>query len=185
MIFASDDAGLFSAGFHPWYLNEFSNENFSKLYKWANDKRFLTIGECGLDKNSSYSLEMQIDIFKKQIELSEFVQKPLIIHCVGCFNELFEIKKTLQPQQLWIIHGFRGKSELAKQAILSGCSLSFGEHYNVESVSYTPINKFFIETDESSLPILEIYKQISNIKSVGVEDLNAGNLLIESINSKI
>ncbi|MDR3654005.1 MAG: TatD family hydrolase [Paludibacter sp.] len=179
-LFLSNEKGLFSAGFHPWHADEFSANSFSNLEKWVNDNRFVAIGECGLDKNSQVSLEKQILVFEKQISLSEEVQKPLIIHCVGCFNELLKLKKEHNPHQRWIIHGFRGKPELANQILNSGCSLSFGEHFNTESVFITPLDKLFIETDESSMPINEIFNLISKIKGCNTEALYAGETLIKS-----
>ena len=180
----SDEAELFSIGIHPWFVGDISTTSFANLEIWANDKRIVAIGECGLDKNGKLSLELQLSIFKKQIELSENIRKPLIIHCVGCFNELFELKKEILPLQKWIIHGFRGKPELAKRALKVGCSLSFGEHYNIESVRQTPIDKLFVETDESTLKIDELYKRLSEIKLCTINELNAGMLLIESHNEK-
>jgi len=177
-VFSSKDEGLFTVGFHPWHADEFSNESFVKLTDWANDKRLIAIGECGLDKKSTVSFEKQQFAFEQQIALSEKVKKPLIIHCVGYFNELLEIKKRLNPNQLWIIHGFRGKPELAKQVLKAGCALSFGEHYNAESVRITPLDKLFVETDESSISIVEIYNQLAIIKLCDAQDLNAGYRLL-------
>ena len=173
-FFSSNEGGTVSVGIHPWLANDFSEEALSNLKKWLTEKRFVAIGECGLDKNSKASIEKQLFVFGKHIELSEQEQKPLIIHCVGFFNELFELKKTLKPQQLWIIHGFRGKPELAKQALINGCALSFGEHFNPESVKVTPIERLFIETDESNLPIEEIYAQIAIAKNCLPSHLSAG-----------
>jgi TatD DNase family protein len=180
-IFASDEEGLFSVGFHPWYADEFSTELLNKLSAWTSDPRFIAIGECGLDKNSLVPFEMQIRVFEIQVALSEKNAKPLIIHCVGSFNELFELKKKLNPHQLWIIHGFRGKPELAKQVLNSGCALSFGEHFNPESVSLTPIDRLFIETDESTLSISDIYNSISFIKNCHPYKLNAGENLLKQL----
>ena len=179
-VFASNQKGLFSVGFHPWFANEFSEESMLQLEKWASDDRLALIGECGLDKNSKVSQQEQIDVFQQQIRLSEKIQKPLIIHCVGCFNELFDLKKTIKPQQHWIIHGFRGKPQLAAQALKSSCFLSFGEHFNPESVRLTPIDKLLVETDESSLPIEELYKQIAVLKEVDTSRLTAGELIYKS-----
>ena len=179
-ILQSTETDLFSIGIHPWYVDEITTTSFLNLEKWANDKRVVAIGECGLDKNSISSLEQQIFVFKKHAELSELIRKPLIVHCVGCYNELFEIKKDIQPLQKWILHGFRGKPELAKRALKEGCSLSFGDHYNVESVLQTPIDKLFVETDESPLKIDELYKRLSEIKLCTINELNAGWLLIDS-----
>ncbi|MFA6580309.1 MAG: TatD family hydrolase [Paludibacter sp.] len=179
-FFSTDRKGLFSVGIHPWFINEYSKETIENLIKWVKDERFFAIGECGLDKNVEIPLDQQILVFKEQIQLSERVCKPLIIHCVGCFNELFDLKKELNPVQTWIIHGFRGKPELAKQALKAGCALSFGEHYNSESVWVTPLDKLFAETDESSITIVEIYNQLATIKLCNIDELNAGYVLIKS-----
>ncbi|MDD4993667.1 MAG: TatD family hydrolase [Paludibacter sp.] len=173
-IFSTSALGLFSVGFHPWYASKFSIESFGNLEKWTSDNRFIAIGECGLDKNSDTPIEQQLEIFKMQITLSEKIEKPLIIHCVGCFNELLDLKKTLNPSQLWIIHGFRGKPGLATQALKAGCALSFGEYFNSESVRVTPIERLYVETDESELPIEQIYRTIAEVRGCNPNDLYAG-----------
>jgi len=173
-IFASNENGLFSVGFHPWMANEFSAESFDLLEKWVKDERLVLLGECGLDKNSKIPINHQLAVFERQILLSELQKKPLLIHCVGCFNELFSLKKIMNPSQQWIIHGFRGKAQLAVQAMNAGCALSFGEHFNIESVRCTPLDKLFVETDESALSIEEIYRKIAVAKGCQVADLSAG-----------
>lgn len=183
-LFSSTEKGLFSVGFHPWFDNEYSTESLAKLKKWGNDNRMAAIGECGLDKNSKVLLEKQVLIFEKQILLSESVKKPLIIHCVGCFNELFELKKRIKPLQLWIIHGFRGRPELTNQALRVGCYLSYGEHFNIEGVRITPIDKLLIETDESLFSIEEIYRQIAEIKNIKPDLLGGGEHIYQNILSK-
>ena len=180
-FFLSDSKETVSVGIHPWHVDDLPEEAISSLRKWAKDKRLIMIGECGLDKNGKASVEKQLFVFNKQIEISEHVQKPLIIHCVGLFNQLFELKKNLKPQQPWIIHGFRGKPGIAKQALMNGCALSFGEHFNPESVMTTPIEKLFIETDESNLSIEEIYGQIAIVKHCIPAILNAGEVFIQQL----
>ena len=163
-VLAEDNEEFFSVGFHPCLLESFSESNFDKLRLFANDNRVKAIGECGLDKNSSFDLKTQVLAFEQQIILSETIKKPLIIHCVGRINELLEIKNTMKPAQLWIIHGFRGKPQLAEQILKSGCALSFGEYFNAESVRITPLEKLFVETDESNKSIEEIYSNIIKVK---------------------
>ena len=176
--FASDIGGLFSVGIHPWHADDFTPELFDKMSAWSTDKKFIALGECGLDKNSQVPMEIQLPVFEQQIALSEETGKPLIIHCVGCFNELFGLKKKLNPGQPWIIHGFRGKPQLAAQVLKAGCSISFGEHFNIESVRLTPTDRLFVETDESQLPITEIYRSIALIKNCLPEELTAGEYFI-------
>ncbi len=178
VVFSSDIKGFFSIGFHPWSTDIFSAELQEKMSHWIQDKRVIAIGECGLDKHSQVSLDKQTDIFEKQVRMSESIRKPLIIHCVGRFNELIDLKKRWNPAQQWIIHGFRGKPQLAEQALKAGIALSFGEHFNAESVKITPIESLFIETDESNIAVEEIYLKIAQIKNCPVESLSAGEKLI-------
>ncbi len=178
--FFSNGQGYFSVGIHPWIANEFTFEKLEQLEKLFSDPRFLFVGECGLDKKCDIPYQQQLLAFEQQILLSEKLKKPLIIHCVGYFNELFEIKKELQPKGVWIIHGFRGKPQLARQALKNGCALSYGEHFNEESVKVTPLDKLFAETDESKIAIDEIYNRLSKIKQCNPNDLNAGHLLLNA-----
>lgn len=174
----SDSQGFISVGIHPWNLDNLDEFWVDRLMKIAEDKRVVMIGECGLDKNIETTLQSQIEIFSKQIKLSESFQKPLIIHCVGRFNELIELKKSFSPSQKWIVHGFRGKPQLAGQLLKVGIDLSFGEKFNPESVQITPVERLFIETDESAVPIENIYEQIARIKGCKIDDLNAGKELL-------
>lgn len=180
-FFSTTQKEFISTGIHPWYIDEFSTNLLGKIENWATDNRMLAIGECGLDKNAKSTIEVQLSVFEKHILIAEKVQKPMIIHCVGCFNELLELKKKINPKQLWIIHGFRGKPELATQILKSGCSLSFGEHFNEETVQITPIDKLYIETDESKIPISDIYTQIAEIKMINPQQLNAGEQFLQKM----
>jgi TatD DNase family protein len=134
----------------------------------------LAIGECGLDKYSTVELRRQITVFEKQIELSEQAEKALIVHCVGRFNELMAMKKSIVPGQRWIIHGFRGKAQLAGQLLNAGCALSFGERFNADSLQITPLSALFAESDESELCIEDIYSKIASEKGCSPQELTAG-----------
>lgn len=176
---------FFSIGFHPWHIqNDYTEKNRLILNECAQNKYFVFVGECGLDKNTEARivLKKQIEIFEEQIRLSEEAEKALIIHCVGRFNELIEIKKVIRPKQKWIIHGFRGKPQLADQLLRAACNLSFGEYFNEESVKLTPFENLFLETDESQLSINEIYKRTASAKKCDIEDLCAGADFLKSLN---
>ncbi|MDR0810892.1 MAG: TatD family hydrolase [Paludibacter sp.] len=179
-FFASTRENFVSVGFHPCFLDVFSENNFAKLKRWATDKRVKTLGECGLDKYSRFDLKTQILVFERQVILSEKAGKSLVIHCIGRANELLAIKRAMKPAQLWIIHGFRGKAQLAEQFLKADCALSFGEFFNVESVKITPLDKLFIETDESAKDIADIYFDIAKIKNCKIENLKAGQEFFEN-----
>ena len=92
------------------------------------NKYCVGIGECGLDFfKKTIDEQKQIHFFSKQIELSEALELPLIIHCVRAFHELFYLHKLYKPKQAWIVHGFNGSLKLATQLLEKGIYMSFGK----------------------------------------------------------
>jgi len=90
------------------------------LNEIASHPSIVAIGETGLDRLKGPSFDVQIPVFKKHIELSENLGKPVIIHCVKAWEELIQIRRETKPTQSWIIHGYRGKPELTKRLIQEG-----------------------------------------------------------------
>jgi len=162
----------YSVGIHPWYVSEVSfNNDFRNLEKALVNPQVLALGECGLDKRCDKDLNLQIKIFEQQIKLSEKIRKPMILHVVHAFNEIIALYREFSPHQPWIIHGFRGKAEIAKQLLKEGLYLSIGEHYSQQSLSVIPDDRLFIETDESMLPIEVIYSNVAECLSIPIKQL--------------
>ncbi len=170
-----NDRSLYSLGLHPYFEEDLREEtwqafeNFFRNYKdW-----FWAIGECGLDKRSTISMETQMDYFIRQINLAEEVRKPLILHIVKAWDELLAIKQKTAIKQPCIIHGFRGKVQLAEQLLRAGFYLSFGIHHNKESYLLAERwERAFLETDEvKEKDIQNLYKQCGEYLNIGVEEL--------------
>lgn len=166
----SDD--FYSVGIHPWDVGK--TDEMENLEKLCDSKQVRLIGECGFDKNIAVTFEVQLQVFQKHVAISEKTKKPMIIHCVGYYNELIALRKQVNPTQQWIIHGFRGKPQLAEQLLKTGFSLSFGEKYNPESVKVCPLEYLFVETDESEKAVSEIYAEIAQLKECPVNEIRAG-----------
>ena len=159
---------VFSCGIHPWCLED-SDIQMAHLTKIANNPRIVAIGETGLDKLKNPSLDAQIPVFKKHIELSENLKKPLIIHCVKAWNELIRVRHETKPTQPWIIHGYRGKPNLTEQLVKERFRFSVGSKINTHSMSLIPIDSLFCETDESEPDIREVYLQASKAANMDIE----------------
>jgi TatD DNase family protein len=170
---------LISVGLHPWYIGADWEELLRMLNEVAGKKQVLMIGEAGLDKVCKTDFALQQTVFLRQIELAEEIQKPLIIHCVKAWQELIAIREKVLPSVPWIIHGFRGKPELARQLLELGINLSYGEKFNIDSLHITPLERLCTETDESKLSIEEICFRIAEVKGISVE------VLIEKVNRLI
>lgn len=145
--------GYYSIGIHPWLTENMSKDDIDKaieaMASKAADERIVAIGECGIDLLRGGKADLQEYAFRRQIELSELLKMPLIIHMVKSADSIIRIKKELNPAQPWIIHGFRGKPQLAIQLTGQGISLSFGKKYNEQSLLVTPDDMKYFETDES------------------------------------
>jgi TatD DNase family protein len=167
----------FSIGIHPWFLNkEKIEEHLLIVESKLHHKNCLAIGECGLDKMIAIDFELQKEVFKKQIQLSEKYTKPLIIHCVKAHQEIIKIKKEVNPKQVWIVHGFNKNKQLAESFIKNGIILSFGaaiiQNIKLQKVFLElPILSILLETDASEFEIQEIYQKASEIKNSSLEDL--------------
>ena len=162
----------FSSGVHPWQAADAGADGaLALLEQWADDPRVAAIGECGLDKYAPAPLARQLDVFARQARLAERAGKPLVVHCVGRVAELLALRRRIRPAQAWVVHGFRGKPQLAEELLRAGCALSFGERFNPASVRATPLERLFVETDESALPIADIYARVAGAKGCLPADL--------------
>lgn len=159
----------FSCGIHPWY-SEDSEAQLMYLSEIASDPRIIAIGETGLDKIKGPSLSIQTPVFKRHIELSEQLKKPLIIHAVKSWEQLFHIHMESNPSQPWIIHGFRGNPQITEQMAKAGFMFSLGNKFNVDSLEHIPMDSLFCETDEDEMDIRDVYQQIADALNIDIED---------------
>ncbi|MDR2927577.1 MAG: TatD family hydrolase [Cytophagaceae bacterium] len=167
--------GFYSIGLHPW---DIESENDTGLTdETADDKNLCFIGECGFDKNIAAPYQVQEKIFISHVEMSEKMQKPLMIHCVGYFNEIINLSKQLQHAQKWIVHGFTGHPQLALHLLAAGFMLSFGKAlFNasgkaVAAFCAIPAGTFFLETDDCEYSIRDIYKRAGVLRGIGEQSL--------------
>lgn len=170
---ALEEGYFYSAGIHPWDLaEEYDAEELLKsLSALFTSRQLVAVGEAGLDKLAIAPMGFQIEMFEKQVLLSEELRLPLIIHCVKAMEELLAVKKKLHPAQPWIWHGFRGKAEQAVQLIKNGIYLSFGIHYPEKTLNAVPVERLFLETDDSPVDIEDVLRGAARVRGVGEEEL--------------
>lgn len=162
-----------SAGIHPWYVSE---ADYKDQLEWvrtmaATDIRTIAIGEAGLDKLCQTPFELQLNVFREIISIAEHYRLPLILHAVKTTNELIAFKKEYCPHNAWIIHGFRGKRELAQSLVRQGFYLSFGSKYNHEALQSIPNDRILIETDEDEQSVHSLYQEAASLLHTAEEEL--------------
>jgi len=151
---------------------------WSNLVVLAKSSQVVAIGECGLDRNISLSMELQTAIFQKHIELAERLQKPLVIHCVRAFDEIIVLKKNNQTSIPWIIHGFNKKVEVFQQLLRHNFYFSFGAAIlsdrspTTKAIAIAPNGRFLLETDDrSDITIEQIYHRAAALRQTSIETL--------------
>lgn len=168
---------LYSIGLHPWDTGlELTADVWQTLEAVASSPQIVAIGESGIDIAAKGApLFRQLNIFRRHIEMSESLKKPLIIHNVKAHDMIVGLHKELKPSQNWAIHGFRGKPQVATMLLRAGLYLSFGERFNPESLRCMPLDRILAETDESQLDINMIMARISEARGEDISDAIAAN----------
>ena len=171
--------GYYSYGIHPWALDnpDFQlEEAFTLLEERLQSPNVIALGEAGLDKMHKESFEQQIAVFKRQIDLSEALQKPMILHDVKSHNEILALRKKHKAKQSWVLHGFNGTEQDIRQLMGQGLYLSVGEsllHSErkiTKSLKNIPLELLFLETDMAEIGIEKVYDVTAKLLEM---DINA------------
>lgn len=167
-----------SAGIHPWQLDD-GNFNVDKALTAIEEQIDLlaAVGEAGIDKIHKNTIELQKEVFAKQIALSERHSKPMIIHNVRSLQEIVSARRETKARQPWIVHGFSGNALAAKQLTDNGMYISIGHMLlnpnskTAESLKSIQPNRLFAETDTAETPIEEIYSCMAEVLGIDIEKL--------------
>ncbi len=171
--------GIDTRGRHPWHLTPYSSQGGDETHMEKNGGRLLAIGESGLDKVCDTPYDLQLQVFREEVALSENLRLPLFLHCVRAIDDVLRIRHELHAQQPCIWHGYRGNSQQIKQLLSimgeNGGGLfyfSFGIHYNEQALLTCPLDRMLLETDEDTIhPIADHYAQVAQLRSITLNSL--------------
>lgn len=174
-----DSLEYFTAGIHPWDVEEIDkNKALKELDFLLKHKKCVGIGEIGLDKYCGTNLDLQLEIFRKQLELGKnSSQKVLIIHCAKAYQEIIQEKISSSDNYKWVLHGFNGSEELIQSLKAHGFYFSIGGLLlNKKSkiskyFKQIPIDRLFLETDENNFSIEKIYLEGAKKRHIDVNQL--------------
>ena len=109
-------------GLHPCSVNEKYAEELSIVEHWLSKRKFIAVGEIGLDYHWDKTfIPQQKDVFAKQIDWAKKYNLPIVIHQRDCFEDCFEIVKSKNDKTLkGIFHCFSGTVEEANKIISLG-----------------------------------------------------------------
>ena len=166
---STDAVTILTVGVHPWQAGEGVLPTTDEIASAE------AVGEIGLDKASAVDFSLQTALFQAQLRLAEQYEKPVVLHVVRAYEEVLKALDEVQLPAV-IFHGFIGSPELAERLIRRGFYLSFGERTfrsskTLEALRSTPIERLFVETDESRMPLGEIYEKVADAKGITGEEL--------------
>jgi TatD DNase family protein len=182
-------------GVHPEEVESFDIVELENLVKAnLNSGKLVAIGEIGLDYYwRKDNKDAQIEIFKKQIELSKKYNLPIVVHCRDAYGDVLEILKEYAPYDNGgVIHCYSGSIEWAKEVIKLGFLISFTgvvtypNARNIqEAAKWVDDDKFMVETDSPFLTPVPFRGKVNNpsytkytleyiakLKNVEVDDLD-------------
>ena len=168
--------GIDTQGRHPWGpLPNSPLEGGSKSYppSLGGDRgRVLAIGESGLDRLCDTPYDLQLQVFREEVSLSESLHKPLYLHCVRAIDDILRIRRELNATQPWIWHGYRGNAKQLQQLLPHGSYFSFGTKFNTEALLVCPPDRLLLETDDDTQhPIADLYAQVAQLRGITIDSL--------------
>ena len=177
-------------GLHPEEVDNVTDNSFKIIEDNINNPKILGIGEIGLDyyyvKDNK---DKQIELFKKQIEIAEAYNKPIVVHSRDAAQDTYNILKDVKVK--CDIHCFSYSYEMAIEFVKLGFRLGIGgvltfkNSKNLkEIVDKLDIDSFLLETDSPYLSpepfrgkknnpsnCLYIAKKIAEIKELDINEV--------------
>jgi len=163
------DIIYYALGLYPEEIVKMDDDDIEKILKFIEeneDKKFLAIGEVGLDFSNvdEDKIRKQKIYFEKFLELADRLKKPVIIHSRKAEKEVLDILTSYNNKR--VLHSF-WKPSLVDKAIEINCYLSIptivyrdpGFQKIVEDV---PLEFILTETDSPYLDPIEKGKAVNN-----------------------
>lgn len=113
-------------GVHPSEAKKYNDDIELRITELAKNEKIVAIGEIGLDYYWDKSFnDLQKEVFIRQIEIANKLNKPLIIHEREAHADSFEILRKYAKTKV-LMHCFSGSLEFAQSCIKEGFYIAFG-----------------------------------------------------------
>ena len=172
-------------GLHPENIDDdFDYSIFNNL-----PKKIIAIGEIGLDYHyTKDNKDKQIEVLKKQLDLAQLLNLPVVIHSRDATQDTIEILKQYKVKG--VIHSFSGSFETAQMYLKMGYKLGVNGVITFKNCNLKEVyNKLkptdiVLETDSpylSPVPLrgtknepshmIETAKFMANLFNISIEEL--------------
>ncbi|MGA9289544.1 MAG: TatD family hydrolase [Anaerobacillus sp.] len=194
MILVEEYDFLYAAvGWHPVDAIDMKEEDLEWIEELAGHPKVVAIGEMGLDYHWDKSPhDIQIDVFRKQIQLAKKVNLPIIIHNREATRDVIDLLKEENAAEVGgIMHCFAGTVEEANECLDMNFYISLGGPVTFKNAKLpkevakeVPIDRLLIETDCPFLAphpnrgkrnepsyVKLVAEQIADLKEMNYEEL--------------
>jgi len=183
----------FCAGLHPHDAINFNKDVIEVILKLSEDRRFVGVGECGLDYYYDNSpREVQKEVFRRHLKLAGKIGKPVVIHARNSYKDLFKIIEDEGVEGMGLLfHCFSGDDEDISEVLKLGGYISVGGVITFPNaqktrriVSMVPRDRLLLETDapylapqavrgrrNEPLYIKYVAKEIASLWGISVDDI--------------
>lgn len=179
-------------GLHPCSVKENYEEELKVVSNWLAKRKFVAVGEIGLDFYWDLSFtQQQYDAFRRQAALAIELGIPIVIHSRNATDECITVVREMQKGGLsGIFHCFSGSAEQAKQVTDLGFYLGIGGVITYKNsgldkvVRDVPLERIVLETDAPYLTpvpfrgkrnesgyLRYVVEKVAEVKGVGVEEV--------------
>ncbi len=142
-----------ACGIHPEEIHKLSPDWETELNALLDLPECVAVGEIGLDRHyRSDDIELQKEIFEKQLILANEKGMPVIIHDREAHEETYTLLAGHKPRG--VLHCFSGSAESAAEIIKNGMYIGIGGALTfnnarraVEVVASIPLDRLLFETD--------------------------------------
>ena len=131
----SVDGAYYSVGLHPCAIKTSDLEEWSRLEDeftsaLSGVSKVVALGETGLDKNVAIALDIQKEIFRRQLMIAKRNKLPVILHVVGTHGHaLDELRSMGDFPSRGVVHSFYGSLEVAKSYLELGFLLGINARW--------------------------------------------------------
>jgi len=149
---------LATAGIHPHAAARWNSDSRVELEDLARSSRVVAIGETGLDFHyDNAPRAVQIEAFRAQIEISEHLGKPVVVHSRDADDEVGEIVREYRGRAVGVLHCFSGGEGLLRAGLEADWYVSFSgivtfkSFREFEQLRAVPADRLLVETDSPYL----------------------------------
>lgn len=144
------------AGVHPHNAKDYDDLIECQLLDSLKDVRVSAVGEVGLDFHYDLSpRDVQIDVFKRQIDIAKMTGLPIILHIRDAFDEGFQVLEEMGwPEPGVLLHCYTSDKDEVRRWVEKDCYVAFGGASTFassdqirEAISEVPLDRLLLETD--------------------------------------